>query len=68
MANHIGVTLRSIEKWIAQYYKFGIEYLLQVKPSRGGSKIITPEIHEGLKSKVHNEKEPLRGYWEAQQS
>lgn len=67
LANHIGVTLRSIEKWIVQYHEFGIEDLLEVKPSRRGSKIITPQIHQGLKSKVHNEKEPLRGYWEAQQ-
>lgn len=67
LANHMGITIRSIEKWVVQYNEFGIDDLLKVKPSRRGSKIITAQVHEGLKGKVNNEKEPFRGYWEAQQ-
>lgn len=67
LAHHLGVHVRSLEKWVAQYQVYGIEDLLVSKPKRNGSKIITPTIHEGLEKRVHDGSNPFKGYWDAQQ-
>jgi transposase len=67
LANYLGIHVRSLEKWVAQYNVHGIEDLLLCKPKRKGSKIITPQIHEGLEKRVHDGSNPFKGYWEAQQ-
>ncbi len=66
LANHLGVHVRSLEKWVAQYNTYGISDLLEIKPKRKGSKIITAEIHEGLARRVHDAQHPFLGYWDAQ--
>lgn len=67
LANYLGVHIRSLEKWVAQYQSQGIEDLVAVKPKRKGSKIITAELHRGLEERVNDEKNPFKGYWDAQQ-
>lgn len=67
LAIHLGIHPRSLEKWIVQYKEHGLDDLLVIKPKRKGSKIITPEIHEGLKTRVHDAQNPFRGYWDARQ-
>lgn len=67
LANYLGVHIRSLEKWVAQYQQQGIEDLLTVKPKRKGSKIITAELHQGLEERVNDSKNPFKGYWDAQQ-
>jgi transposase len=67
LAHHLGVHVRSIEKWTAQYYEHGIDDLLEIKPKRKGSKIITSQIHKGLEGRVNDGNNPFKGYWDAQQ-
>ena len=67
LANHLGVHVRSLEKWVDQYHKQGISDLLEIKPRRKGSKIITSQIHQGLEQRVTDGHNPFLGYWEAQQ-
>jgi len=67
LANYLGVHLRSLEKWVAQYKQYGIEELLLVKGKRKGSKIITPQVHDGLAKRVNDGSNPFKGYWDAQQ-
>lgn len=66
LANHLGVHVRSIEKWVVQYTEHGIEDLLIIKPKRKGSRIITSQIHEGLERRVNDVHKPFMGYWDAQ--
>ena len=67
LANHLGVHVRSIEKWVRQYKEYGIDDLLVSKPRRKGSKIITAKVHQYLEERVNNPKTPFKGYWDAQQ-
>ena len=67
LADYLGVHVRSLEKWVAQYMKFGIEDLVAVKAKRKGSKIITAQVHQGLEVRVNDAHNPFLGYWDAQQ-
>jgi transposase len=65
LANHLGTHIRSLEKWLVQYDTNGIEDLVKIKPKRKGSRIITAQIHEGLRQSVNDAKKPFMGYWDA---
>ncbi|MGL1889948.1 MAG: hypothetical protein OCD76_25775, partial [Reichenbachiella sp.] len=67
LANHLGVNIRSLEKWVFQYKASGLEDLLLNKPRRKGSKIITSQIHQGLEERAKDPANPFKGYWDAQQ-
>ena len=67
LADYLGVGKRTLERWITKYSREGIEGYLTVKPRRKGSKIITLEIHEGLKQRVNDPHNSFLGYWDAQQ-
>lgn len=65
LANYLCVHIRSLERWIRTYKSEGISGLLAVKARRKGSKIITTEIHAGLKRRVEDPKLGFLGYWDA---
>ncbi len=67
LANFLGVGLRTLETWLTIYSREGLEKLLEVKPRRKRSKLITPEIHEALKERVNDKSNPFLGYLEAKQ-
>ena len=67
LANHLRVHIRTQERWLTKYRKGGLVSLLTDLPNNRPSKIISPEIHDALKSKVNSSDAPLLGYWEAQQ-
>ena len=67
LATYLGIHIRTQERWLTKYKTGGISNLITDLPNNRPSKIITPEIHEALKSKVNNSNAPLLGYWEAQQ-
>lgn len=67
LANHLGVHIRTQERWLAQYREEGIISLLSNEAQIRPSKIITPEIHAALEAKVNSSDSPFLGYWEAQQ-
>ena len=67
VANFLGINIRTQERWINKYKKGGLELLLSDESKIRESKIITPEIHLALETKVNSSDSPFLGYWEAQQ-
>ena len=67
LANHLGVHIRTQERWLVQYKTGGINSYISDEPQIRPSKIITPQIHDALKAKVNSSDSPFLGYWEAQQ-
>ncbi len=67
IADYLGICRQTLVLWIARYRKLGIEGILLSATRAKKSKIITPEIHEGLSEKLKDAKHSLRGYWDAQQ-
>lgn len=66
LADYLGVCRQTLVGWLTKYRKSGVSSIV-IKPTRNKkSKIITPEIHQGLKKKLENSNNPLRGYWDAQ--
>ncbi|GAA5220472.1 helix-turn-helix domain-containing protein [Membranihabitans marinus] len=66
LANYLGVGKRTLEKWLSIYSSHGIEELTNIKPRRTSSKIITPEIHQGLEEKLKDTENPFLSYYDAQ--
>ncbi len=67
LADYLGICRQTLVLWIAGYRKLGIEGILLSSTRAKKSKIITPEIHEGLSEKLKDAKHSLRGSWDAQQ-
>jgi transposase len=67
LANHLGIHIRTQERWLTKYREGGLSSLLTDLPNNRPSKIITKEIHNALKSRVNSSDAPFLGYWEAQQ-
>jgi len=57
----------TLQRWIATYKNNGIEQLLKPVKRRKPSKIITPEIHDALESRLTNPDNPFSGYVEVQE-
>jgi len=66
LANYLGVNRKTLRRWLLEYEQGGIETLLQVRPRRTGSRIITQQIHIGLESRLTDAKNSFLGYWDAQ--
>ena len=66
LANYLGVDRKTLRNWLKEYNEGGIEYMLEVRPRRQGSKIITQEIHDGLSDRLNDPKNSFLGYWDAQ--
>lgn len=66
LANYLGIHIRTLERWLNSYKSGGILEMLSDKPKNKQSKIITPEIHQGLERRVNDPQDPFRGYWDAQ--
>ncbi len=62
----MGINLRTQECWILRYISDGITGLLTDKPKNITSRIITPQIHQGLSKRVNSSEQPL-GCWDAVQ-
>ena len=67
IADYLGICRQTLVLWIARYRKLGIEGILLSSKRAKKSKIITPEIHQGLSEKLKDAKHSLLGYWDAQQ-
>lgn len=66
LADHLGIHIRTQERWLSQYKDQGIDSLLFNKPQNKKSRFISPEIHNRLEMKVKDAENPLLGYWDAQ--
>lgn len=67
LADNLGIHIRTQERWLVKYRTKGIDGLLANRPSNKVSKIITPEIHQGLDEKLKQSNNPLLGYWDAKE-
>ena len=67
IATYLGICRQTLVLWMARYRKLGIEGILLSSTRAKKSKIITPEIHQGLSEKLKDAKLSLRGSWDAQQ-
>ena len=67
LALYLDINLRTQERWILRYISGGIDELLTDKPKNISSRIITPEIHQGLSERVNSSDNPFLGYWDAVQ-
>jgi len=66
-ADYLGIERRTLSSWIRFYREGGIESVILKGTRNKRSKIITPEIHEGLASRVLSSENPFLGYLDAQQ-
>lgn len=67
IATCLGVSLKSIDRWLRTYRQGGIKALTAPMTRKKPSKIITPELHTALEEKLHDASDPLLGYWHATQ-
>ena len=67
IADTLGVSLSSIDRWIKTYESQGIEQLLKMSSGGKRREVITKEIHEKLSQKLHDSNNPLLGFHEAVQ-
>jgi transposase len=67
LADYLGITTRTGERWSQKYQTKGIDGLLSDQPKNLTSRIITPEVHKGLAERVNSSKHPFLGYWDAVQ-
>ncbi len=66
LATYLGVHIRTMERWHKIYEAEGIDAMISNKPKPKPSSFITPEVHEGLKTRVNTAGNPFLGYWDAQ--
>ena len=67
IAEYLGVSLKTIDRWLRIYREQGIRTLIAPMTRNKPSKIITPEVHAGLEAKLQDTKDPLLGYWHARE-
>lgn len=66
VADFLCVNVRTLERWVNLYKEGGIEKLLEKKPRKKSSKIITAEIHQELSERLNDPHNAFLGYWEVQ--
>jgi transposase len=66
LAAYLNISLRTQQRWTKKYVALGIKGLLTDQPKIIKSRIITSEIHQGLKERVNSSTAPFLGYWDAQ--
>jgi len=67
VALHLGVSNRTLQRWLKRYREDGLERLLSPLTRNKPSKFITPEIHQQLKQRLGSKDNPFSGYVEVQQ-
>lgn len=65
VAESLGVSDRTMRKWLNQYVHEGIEKCLPKRTRDRKSRIITQEVHDALLEKLEDTSDPLLGYWHA---
>jgi len=65
IADTLGVSLSSIDRWIKIYQSQGIEQLLKMTSGGKRREVITKEIHEKLSEKLQDAYNPLLGFHDA---
>lgn len=66
ISDHLGISLRTLERWIGVYMKGGLEGLLQPKVRKRKSYLIPDEVDSALAKRVNDNKMGFSSYVEAQ--
>jgi len=66
LSEKLGYHKRTMEKWLAKYNEGGIDNMLLPNYVNRKSRIITPQMHQGLSSRVHDSGNGFSSYVEAQ--
>ena len=67
LASDIQVSLSTVRRWLNKYRLVGLDEYLKKDTRERSSSIITPEIHDGLKSRLEDPLNSFKGFWDAQQ-
>ena len=65
LAEYLNVSEGSLRNWSKTYIDSGLNALLKISSGGANHVIINSELHEQLKSKLHNSTDPLLGYQDA---
>ena len=60
------ISSSTLDKWIKRYKEESLESFLAPIKGKRSSKLITPDIHQGLQERLSSEDNPFLGYWDAQ--
>ena len=65
LAEHLGVSAKTLYAWTLNYKKYGVEKMLTI--SNGGKRwqVVPDELHSALEIKLNDSKNPLLGYQDA---
>jgi len=66
LAQDLGISISSVRRWLNTYNSVGLSVYLQKNTRTRHSKIITKEIHLGLKARLEDPLNPFNGFWDAQ--
>jgi len=66
LASDIGISVSTLRRWLNRYRLVGIDQYLKKDTRSSSSRVITPEIHEGLKARLNDPENPFNGFWDAQ--
>ncbi len=67
MSKDLGISLSTVRRWLNKYRSVGLDEYLKKDSRKSSSSIITPEIHDGLKSRLEDPLNSFNGFWDAQQ-
>lgn len=62
IANHIGIDISTVQRWLRKYRVSGIKELCKLETRNKPSKFITPEILNWLNSILTDSSAPAKGY------
>lgn len=67
IGKHLQVDIRTLQRWIEEYKTEGIVSYSALPTRNKQSKIITPQLHQGLEERLNNASDPFASYVAAQQ-
>ena len=65
LADYLGIDRSTLKRWIKQYKETGYAGLVTLKSGGNKKSVIDQALHNALREKVNDSKEPLLGYWHA---
>lgn len=67
LSTDLCISLSTVRRWLNKYRLLGLDEYLKKDMRKRSSSIITPEIHDGLKSRLEDPLNSFNGFWDAQQ-
>jgi len=67
LADFLDVDYATLKRWFKKYRDHGLESILKLESGGNRKSVISTDLHNALKTKLHDSKNPLLGYWHAVQ-